>query len=118
MIKKVYIFGIIFLFYFSFIPLKADSEVFEYKHEKGARYRILSIVDEAVLIEGFLSHRAEILNRIAVEVTDVVDGKGHHKAVFQTSERLIFDSQAKEQTYLTGFQWSREYDSVFVRDKL
>jgi outer membrane protein OmpA-like peptidoglycan-associated protein len=98
-------------------PFNAQCDVFEYKHIKGARYRILSIVDEAVFLNGVLSHRAEILNRIAVEVTDVKDGKGVHKAVFQTSERLVYDSAVKAQTG-SGFYWSREYDSVFERDKL
>jgi len=116
--KTVNIISIIFLLSFSFIPVKAHCEIFEFKHEKGTRYRIISVVDEAVLVEGFLSHRAEILNRIAMEITDVVDGKGRYKAVFQTSERLTYDTQAKEQTYLTGFQWSREYESEFERDKL
>jgi len=98
-------------------PFNARCDVFEYKHIKGSRYRILSVVDEAVFLNGVLSHRAEILNRIAVEVTDVKDDKGVHKAVFQTSERLVYDSSAKAQTG-SGFYWSREYDSVFERDKL
>jgi outer membrane protein OmpA-like peptidoglycan-associated protein len=98
-------------------PFNAQCDVFEYKHIKGARYRILSVVDEAVFFNGVLSHRAEILNRIAVEVTDVKDGKGVHKAVFQTSERIVYDSAVKAQTG-SGFFWSREYDSVFERDKL
>jgi len=98
-------------------PFNAQCDVFEYKHIKGARYRILSVVDEAVFLNGVLSHRAEILNRIAVEVTDVKDGRGVHKAVFQTSERLVYDSAARSQTG-SGFFWTREYDSVFERDKL
>jgi outer membrane protein OmpA-like peptidoglycan-associated protein len=98
-------------------PFSAQCDVFEYKHIKGARYRILSVVDEAVFLNGVLSHRAEILNRIAVEVTDVKDGRGVHKAVFQTSERLVYDSAARSQTG-SGFFWTREYDSVFERDKL
>ena len=93
-------------------------ETFEYKHNAGDRYRILSVVKEDVLVNRVLSHRAEILNRIAVEVTDVKDGKGRHKAVFQTSERVIYDSASREvQQGVAGFQWAREYDSVFERDK-
>jgi len=98
-------------------PFNAQCDTFEYKHIKGARYRILSIVDEAVFFNGVLSHRAEILNRIAVEVTDVKDGKGLHKAVFQTSERIVYDSANQTQKG-SGFFWSREYESVFERDKL
>jgi len=100
-----------------FHPFSAKCEIFEYKHIQGARYRILSVVDEAVFVNGILSHRAEILNRIAVEVTGVKDGKGEHKATFQTSERLVYSygSTAQEES---GFSWGREYESVFERDKL
>jgi len=100
-----------------FHPFSVWCEVFEYKHIQGAKYRILSVVDEAVFLNGVLSHRAEILNRIAVEVTDVKDGRGNHKATFQTSERVVYDSAAKTQAK-SGFAWTREYDSVFERDKL
>jgi outer membrane protein OmpA-like peptidoglycan-associated protein len=100
-----------------FHPFSAQCEIFEYKHIQGARYRILSVVDEAVFVNGILSHRAEILNRIAVEVIGVKDGKGEHKATFQTSERLVYSYGSNAQAE-SGFAWSREYDSVFVRDRL
>ncbi|MDR0301097.1 MAG: OmpA family protein [Treponema sp.] len=107
------------LFSLLFSPQSAQCEVFEYKHNTGDRYRILSVVKEDVFVNRVLSHRAEILNRIAVEVTDVKDGKGLHNAVFQTSERILYDSASREvQSGVTGFQWSREYESVFERDKL
>jgi outer membrane protein OmpA-like peptidoglycan-associated protein len=115
-IKKLTVFALILLLNI-FHPFTAQSDVFEYKHIKGARYRILSVVDEAVFLNGVLSHRAEILNRIAVEVTGVKDGKGEHKAVFQTSERIVYDSASKTQAS-SGFYWTREYESVFERDKL
>jgi len=100
-----------------FHPFSAWCENFEYKHILGARYRILSVVDEAVFLNGILSHRAEILNRIAVEVTEVKDGRGNHKATFQTSERIVYDSASKVQAN-SSFAWAREYESVFERDKL
>ena len=110
------------MFLFISLPLfsqTTEAEVFEYKHRTGDRYRILSVVKQDVFINRVLSHRAEILNRIAVEVTDVIDDKGVHKASFQTSERIMYDSIGREiQTGVTGFQWSREYESVFERDKL
>jgi len=105
-------------FLFALLPQKAECEVFEYKHFPGGRYRILSVVDQAVLINGVLSHRAEILNRIAVEVTDIIDGRGLHKAVFQTSERLLYDAYAGTQNASTVFHRSREYESEFERDRL
>ena len=100
------------------LPLAAHSDIFEFRHVKGSRYRIISVVDQAVFINGFLSHRAETLNRISVEVVDVIDGKGLHNAVFQSSERIVFDSQAANQPPATGFHWTKEYTSVFKRDRL
>ncbi|MDR2964384.1 MAG: OmpA family protein [Treponema sp.] len=113
MIRKICLFLLII-----FIPYIIQAERFEFIHTPGSRYRILSVVDEAVDIDGRLSHRAEILNRIAVEVVDVVDGKGQMKATFQTSERTVFDMRNSNQAASVGFQWSREYDSEFLRDRL
>jgi outer membrane protein OmpA-like peptidoglycan-associated protein len=101
-----------------FVSVKADAEVFEYRHIEGARYRILSIVNQSVFINGELSHSAETLNRIAVDVIDVKDGKARHNAIFQSSERIIYDSQDKTKNNVSaGFNWLREYESVFERDK-
>jgi len=107
----------LFVMSLSLTAANAQAEEFAFKHFPGARYRILSVVDQAVFINGVLSHRAETLNRIAVEVVEVNDGKGLHRAIFQTSERLIYDSQ-EGRAAETGFQWNREYDSVFERDRL
>jgi len=100
-------------------PSRAGAEDFLYKHQKGDQYRILSTVHEDVYIDYQLSHKAEILNRIAVEVIDETDGKGKHKAVFQTSERAVISGVGG---YLPNvgmsFQWAREYESEFERDRL
>jgi outer membrane protein OmpA-like peptidoglycan-associated protein len=75
-----------------------------------------------VYIDYRLSHRAEILNRIAWEVTTDSGGKGRHVAVFQTSERAAAAATAAGRRsggpQERSFQWSREYDSVFERDRL
>jgi outer membrane protein OmpA-like peptidoglycan-associated protein len=117
MVKTKTIFASAIIIFFFLIPFNVQCEIFEYRHIPGARYRILSVVDEAVFINGVLSHRAEILNRIALEVTGVKDGKGGHRAIFQTSERLVYDSVSGTQA-ASGFAWSREYESVFERDRL
>lgn len=109
---------LVFLIIFAKLIPAAYGEKFEFKHTPGSRYRILSVVDEAVDINGRLSHRAEILNRIAVEVVDVVDGKGQLKATFQTSERVLFDMQNTNSPVPLGFQWAREYNSEFQRNRL
>jgi len=89
--------------------IDAGAEVFRHEYREGEKYRIVSTVKEDVYIDRRLSHRAEILNRIAVEVTGTQSGAGTHRATFQTSERA---------TGVRGssFQWAREYESVFTRD--
>ena len=87
-----------------------------YQHKAGDRYRILSTVHEDVFIDYMPSHRAEILNRIAVEVTGVSEGKGKHRAVFQTSEQATGTGQAFPGN--RSYQWAREYESEFERDSL
>jgi outer membrane protein OmpA-like peptidoglycan-associated protein len=99
-------------------PQRAAADVFEYKYFPDSRYRILSVVDEAVFLNGKLSHRAEILNRIAVETVDASDDRGRLKAVFQTSEHIVYDSENGVRPESSGFQWTREYKSEFERDRL
>jgi outer membrane protein OmpA-like peptidoglycan-associated protein len=94
-----------------FLNPAIGAEQFFYKHETGDKYRILSTVHEEVYVDRRLSHRAEILNRIAVEVGTVRDGIGGHKAVFQTAERTVGVLGGQ------SFQWSREYESEFDRDR-
>jgi outer membrane protein OmpA-like peptidoglycan-associated protein len=78
---------------------------------RGAKYRVLSTVQEDVYINRRLSHRSEILNRIAVEVQKVNQGLGSHRAVFQTAERSEGVQGGQ------SFQWAREYESEFDRDR-
>jgi len=115
--------GVFALFLLAFIsqflnPQGAAGEVFEYRYTAGSRYRILSVVDEAVFVNSVLSHRVEILNRISIEVTGVRDGKGQHRAVFQTSERFLYSAELGTQDVPAGYVWSREYESEFERDRL
>lgn len=86
------------------------AERFAYSYAAGDRYRVLSTVLEDVYVDRVLSHRAEILNRIAVSVAEVSEGAALHEATFQTSERAVSGAAAK------GYVWSREYRSSFLRD--
>ena len=90
------------------------AEEFLYKHQEGDKYRILSTVQEDVYINNMLIRRVEILNRISAEVISVSEGKGRHRAVFQTSERIIEDTPMAGMSY----RWAREYSSEFERDRL
>jgi len=105
-------------------PLGAQSPdaqefFFYYRHVAGDRYRIVSVVHQDVFIDRRLSHRAEILNRIAVEVVAVEDGLARHRATFQTSERATAATGrgfATAPGSVRSFQWAREYESEFYRD--
>jgi len=101
--------GLLFLFALT-LGAGLYAERFTYTYRAGDKYRVLSTVQEDVYIDRSLSHQAEILNRIAVTVTAVAGGTGSHQATFQTSERSVGTQSGR------GFQWAREYDSVFDRD--
>ena len=105
-VHRFFVLSVIFLLCLSSI----NAEDFQYKYNEGDMYRILSTVSEDVYIDYQLSHKVEILNRIAVEVMQVSEGKGKHKAVFQTSERDLGGDGS--------YQWAREYESEFERDRL
>ncbi len=100
------------LFFLLALALGANlyAERFAYTYRAGDQYRVLSTVIEDVYIDRILSHQAEILNRIAVTVSAVSGGTGTHRATFQTSERSVGTQTGR------GFQWAREYESVFDRD--
>ena len=84
------------------------AETFQYRYFPGEKYRILSTVREDVFINDRPSHKAEILNRITVEVGEVKDGAGFLSCTFQTSE---------ESRSAAGlFSWGQTYDSKFWQD--
>jgi outer membrane protein OmpA-like peptidoglycan-associated protein len=115
---KLYSLCLLATLFICLFPSPAAAEDFFYKHRKGDRYRILSTIHEDVLVNNILSHRAEILNRIAVEVTDETDGKGKHRAIFQTSERSVTRIGRQPSDAAMSYQWAREYESEFERDRL
>ncbi len=87
----------------------ADAEVFRFKYTEGESYRINSLVNENVYIDGYFSHNAQITNRITVNVSDVRSEGGEvsarHDCTFMTSER----------NNNRGFVWGQQYESVFRR---
>ena len=94
------------------LPQGAGAEVFRFKFSEGESYRTNSLVREDVYMDGRFSHRAEITNRITVNVSDVRDEGGRstarHDCTFMTSER---NSRG-------GFSWAQQYESVFRRDDI
>jgi outer membrane protein OmpA-like peptidoglycan-associated protein len=85
------------------------AETLRFRYAVGDRYRIKGTVNEEVYLNGRLDHRAEILNKIAAEVTQVRDGAGLVVATFQTSERRLGSSglYSLNQDYLSEF-WRDE----------
>ncbi len=84
------------------------AETFRFKYTRGEKYRIVTMVNENVYVNGKFSHRADILDKISVEVRDVKDGAGLLSCIFQTSERAY----GKVSVYkLTDY-----YHSLFWRD--
>jgi outer membrane protein OmpA-like peptidoglycan-associated protein len=110
--KKAYHLSLCFALLGSLVFISAGgAEEFVYLYAAGDKYRILSTVNEDVYIDRRFSHRAEILNRVAIEIKDAADGSGRHTAIFQTAEKAAGIGGR-------SFQWFREYDSEFDRDRL
>ncbi len=63
------------------------SETFRFKYSKGEKYHIITEVVENVYINGRFNNKAEILNKISVEVKDVRESSGLLQGIFQVSER-------------------------------
>lgn len=87
----------------------AGAKEFNFKYKPGLQYKVLSQVEENVYVNGRFSHKADILNRIAVEVVDTRDGSGKLQGTFVTSERLEGD--------VSVYQVSNSYRSVYWRDE-
>ncbi|MGA2976472.1 MAG: OmpA family protein [Spirochaetia bacterium] len=85
-----------------------SADVFRFGYTKGEKYRIVSQIRESVYVNGKFSHESDILDKIAVMVTDTRADAGCHDVLFQTSERA-YGSRAT-------YDWSEEYTSLFWRD--
>ena len=85
------------------------AESFEYRYREGDKYRILTEVVEDIYVDGVFNNRAEILNKVAVEITDVSDGSGQLFGTFQVSERAWGSEGLYRQT-------DQVYMSEFWRD--
>ena len=91
------------------ISVSLYAEVFRYKYNQGEKYKIVSIVDENVYIDGIFNHKAKILNKISVEIVNVFDDEsGEIEANYSTSEERSGNVQV--------YTLSQEYYSTFNRD--
>ncbi len=96
--------------------LQAQEEVFlfRFKFNNGDSYKIHSIVDEIVYVNGHFHHQAQIINRITVEVSDVQPAKENSPASALFSCEFMTSEQNSNKT----FSWDRTYPSIFRRNEL
>jgi outer membrane protein OmpA-like peptidoglycan-associated protein len=94
-------------------PLEAVEFVYGFK--AGDKYRIVATVTEDVYVDRRLTYKAEILTRIAMEVTGVSGGRARQAAIFQSAEKTVTVGGGRA---AGTFQWAKDYDSVFEQDKL
>ena len=88
----------------------AEAQKLRFKYTPGEMYRIITEVDEHVFINGVLSHRSEILNKVAVDVMEVRKGSGRLDCDFQISESF--------HGRFNTFYLKESYPSRFWRDEL
>ncbi|MBN2353731.1 MAG: OmpA family protein [Spirochaetales bacterium] len=99
---------VLFLLLFICQPaLWADR--FAYKFTQGDQYRILTTVKENVYYNGQLAHTAEILDKIALKVTQAAGGSGTFSARFQVSQRF--------NTYWGVYLEEEEQTSTYTVDR-
>lgn len=94
--------------------IKLEAVEFKYIYNTGDKYRILSNVEEDVYLNRNFVQKAEIVNRISVEVTALQGESGKHKMISVTSEKT------NPVSGITGnkgiYTWGEEYESIFIRD--
>ena len=88
----------------------ADAQKLRFQYVSGEMYRIITEVDENVYINGVLSHRSEILNKVAVETMEVQEDSGRLGCDFQISESF--------HGRFNTFYLKESYPSNFWRDEL
>lgn len=103
--KKIIIILCLFI-----ISVSLYAEVFRYKYIQGEKYKIVSVTDENVYIDGIFSHQVRILNKISVEVVETFDDgkRGEIEAYYTTSEERSGNVQV--------YALAQEYYSTFIRD--
>ncbi len=104
-VKKIVI--ILFLF---MVSISVFGEIFSYRYIKGEKYKIISVVDETVYIDGLYHHKARILNKISVEVLNSSEdgSSGELEANYSTSEERSGNVRV--------YSLAQEYYSRFNRD--
>ncbi|MDE6350038.1 MAG: OmpA family protein, partial [Treponemataceae bacterium] len=88
-----------------------NGTLLRFKYKKDDNYRILSTVREDVKVNGRLNHRAEIVSRVTITVTDVDEnGTGTMDGTFMTSEKST-GAGGNER-----LGWGETFQSQYKRD--
>jgi outer membrane protein OmpA-like peptidoglycan-associated protein len=86
------------------------AETFSYKQSSGDRWRIISTVEEDVIVNGRFSHHSEIVERVAGEITGMANPEeALIKAVFQSAEKAVNEDGSER------FAWGEDYEAIFMR---
>lgn len=89
---------------------EAAPQKLRFKYVPGEKYRIVTEVEEDVLINGVLTHQSMILNKVAVDTAEIKGGSGRLDCDFQMSESF--------QGMFNTFYLKESYRSQFWRDEL
>ncbi len=95
---------------------EAAGQKLRFRYTPGEKYRIVTEVNEDVLVNGILSHNSIILNKVAVDTAEVKGGSGSLECDFQMSESIRgrFDAYYLKENYRSQF-WRDEL-GVFTID--
>ncbi|UTC64246.1 OmpA family protein [Treponema sp. OMZ 788] len=108
---------LVFILCFSLLFAQEDEKnnefLFKFKFIDGDAYKVHSVVDEKVYVNGKFHHQAHIINRIEVEVSDIQPAEADEPASALFSCMFMTSEQNSNKT----FDWSRNYPSVFRRDE-
>lgn len=88
----------------------AEGKVLRFLYKTGDTSRIVSTVEEDVIVNGVFNHHAVILNRVSVTIDEAEGDIGNITATFMTSEKSNDSSGS-------AFSWEQDYTSVFKRDR-
>jgi len=94
----------------------AAARKLRFIYRPGEKYRIVTEVDEDVLVNGVLSHKSLILNKVAVDTAEVKDSSGRLRCEFQMSESVRggYNTYYLKEDYRSDF-WRDEF-GVFTID--
>jgi len=88
-----------------------------YKYQVGDRYRIISTVLQDIYVDRRLSYKAEIINRISMEITGITGDRARFNATFQSAEKTHAVGVSSRDVQAALFLWSRDYKSEFDQDR-